>query len=313
MGELLLSLPAVHAAREAFPKAQITLLVQQGLEPLIEGHPDVDRILTCSPEEGKGWVGAFRVARRLRKERFDSAIILNPTKLFHVAAFLAGIPTRIGYHRKLGVLLTLSIPDTKVFRNHHEVNYNLELVRLLGIPASPSTLHLPTDPEKESQAQQLMNACGIALGHHPIAIHPWTSNPQKSWPLESFGEVTRLLQKSGHTIVVIGGPESIHSMDEAKPMFSTGYINLVGRVPLGILPALLKQCAVLVSNDSGPVHVAAAVGTPTVVVAPCNHGSLLARWRPLGEGHHLLLSPVPEEVTAAVQESLSIQGHRRTG
>lgn len=304
MGDLLMSLPAVHELKAAFPKAEVSLLVQKGLEPMVEGHPDVQRILTTGWRKGNGWGEIIRWAWRLRVRRFDWVVVMNPTRLFHVASFLAGIPVRIGYRRKLGFLLTRSIPDTKASRALHEAQYNLELVRLLGIQPAAQVLSLPRQKETDAQAERLLSEHGIPLSSRPVAFHPWTSNPTKGWPLESFGTVMGQLLPFGYSILTIGGEESVPRMEQWKaraPEIAHRVVDLVGQVPLKTLPALLRLCSVLVSNDSGPVHVAAAVGTPTVVVAPRSHGIQLARWHPLGNGHLLLLSPSHEEVVAAIQ------------
>jgi heptosyltransferase-2 len=287
MGDLLMSLPAVHEIRRAFPEAELTLLVQEGLRPLLEGHPDIDRLLAWDTKEGVDcgrilqWAWTVRWVWRLRRYRFDSVIIFNPTRLFHVATFLAGIPTRIGYRRKTGILLTGSLPDTKAQRNLHEVDYNLELVRLLGIRPSTPVMALPMRPEAEAEAEGLLEGCGFTSMSRPIALHPWTSNPVKAWPMEAFCAVARRLDEMGQSILIIGGLEAVPLMEqwraEMGPDPPHRTMDLVGRTPLRVLPALLRRCAVLVSNDSGPVHVAAAVGTETVVVTPQAHAHLLGR------------------------------------
>ncbi len=131
MGDLLMSLPAIHLLRQAFPRATVSLLLEKGLEPLLEGHPDIDQILKWDPKEGRGWGTIFRMARRLRKYHFDAAVILNPSRLFHVVSFLSAIPVRVGYNRKWGFLLTKSCADTKAIRSQHESEYNMEVVSLL--------------------------------------------------------------------------------------------------------------------------------------------------------------------------------------
>lgn len=295
MGDLLMSLPAVRQIRSAFPEAKVTLLIRQELEPLLEGHPDVDRILLWDP--GQGPAAAVRWGRRLRRERFDCALILNPSKLFHAASFLAGIPVRAGYRRKWGFLLNRSIPDTKQKRAGHEADYNLEPLSLLGIRPSEPVLELPVRPELDAQALRLMESHGIRPLPRPVAIHPWTSNPAKSWPLESFLEVAGGLSRSGRPVLLIGEPSPVRGeLDELR---ANGVVDLTGKVPLRILPALLRRCGLLISNDSGPAHVAAAVGTPTVVVAPREHEAVLRRWKPLGKEVRVLLSPDPSTVEKA--------------
>ncbi len=304
MGDLLLTLPAVRAIRQNFPASEVTLMLRQELEPLIQGHPDVDRTLPWNPRDGTGWIAISRWGWRLRKEGFDVAVVFNPTKLFHAATFLAGIPVRIGYRRKLPWLLTTTLPDTKSARTGHEAEYNLELGGLLGIPPSTPVLRLPRRPASEQEADRLLSAGGIhPTKIRPIALHPWTSNRAKGWPHQNFQELARRLSGEGYRLVVIGEPGGSPAQDEWNHGLPPGVTSLVGQVPLQHLPALLSRCALLVSNDSGPVHVASAVGIPTVVVAPKEHGDLLQRWRPLGEGHRLLLSPTVEEVVASVRLS----------
>lgn len=289
-----MSLPAVHSIRLAFPKAKIWLLIQQGLEPLLGSHPDVDAILTWRPQGGGGWISALRWGQRIRKLGFDAAVILNPTRLFHVACFLAGIRVRIGYQRKWGFLLTASCPDTKSSRHRHEAQYNLELIQLLGIEETQAKLSLPVDAQADREIQRLLQSHGISSGPL-VGLHPWTSLPTKSWALESFQKVAESLVQRGLAVVVLGETD--------LPCHFPGTLDLVNRLPLRLLPALLKQCAVLVSNDSGPVHVAAAVGTPAVVIAPTEHALHLKRWSPLGERHQLLLDPTIEEVVTAVRRA----------
>ena len=302
MGDLLMSLPAVRQVRTAFPEANVTVLIHQDLEPLLEGHPDLDQILRWDPGQGQGWRAMLRWGRALRRERFDCAVILNPTRLFHAAAWLAGIPVRAGYRRKWGFLLTRSIPDTKQSREGHEAEYNLELLPLLGIRPSGPVLKLPVRPEKELQARRLLESRGLRATPRPVAIHPWTSNAAKSWPMDSFRQLARLLENSGVPVIIIGGKENQAAMRRWKTELPASTGDLVGEVPLGFLPALLKQCRALVSNDSGPVHVAAAVGTPALVVAPRSHAPILNRWRPLGDPHKILISPEASQVVEAVRE-----------
>lgn len=305
MGDLLMTLPAVHSVRQGLPEAEITLLVQKGLEPLLEGHPDVDRLWIWDPAEGQGWRAILRSAVRLRAGRFDAAVVFNPTKLFHWACFLAGIPVRVGYRRKAGMLLTASILDTKAQRNRHESDYNLELAGRLGIPAGKTALALPEREAIARQAKELLQAHGL-LDHAGglVAVHPWTSNPAKGWPLDSFWKLAGELQRRGRAVVVIGGAEAVPQMESSIPALPPSVRNLVGQVPLGLLPSFLRRCALLISNDSGPIHVAAAVGTPVVAVAPRSHARLFERWRPLGKCT-LLLDPEVREAAEAVQRQLN--------
>ena len=295
MGDLLMSVPAIRAVRKGMPGAQIHLLMQKELRPLLENHPDIDRLHSFEPGGDRGLPRLLRTALWMRRERFDAVLVMNPSKFFHTASFLAGVPVRAGYRRKLGFLLNRSLPDTKAERNLHESEYNLELARLLEIPATAESLEIPVSPDGARAAARLLAWSGIPTGEKPVAIHPWTSNPAKGWPPERFWEAARRLQQSGRTVVLIGLPPPGNSV----PLPAAGAIDLSGRTPLELLPALLKGCRLLLSNDSGPAHVAAAVGTPTVVVAAKEHERQLSRWRPLGPAHRTLIDPSVEEVIRA--------------
>lgn len=307
MGDLLMSLPALDELRKAFPKAEISLLIREELKPLLEHHPDVDRILTWDDKQGTGWGESLRWGRLLRKFRFDVAVILNPTRFFHVAVFLGCIPVRVGYGRKWGFLLTRRHPDDKSRRLLHEAQYNLELIELLGVAVGKPHLSLSVNAAATQEARKLLESCAVTPSHRGmVGLHPWTSNPVKSWPLDSFDKLAAALEEAGFGVVLMGqtqGPGDLHA--GIQKTVEGRMVNLVNRVPLRLLPALLKQCAVLVSNDSGPIHVAAAVGTPTIVVAPASHAALLRRWRPLGEKHQILLDPTVDEVAAAVRETVN--------
>ncbi len=289
MGDLLMSLPVIHALRAAFPESHLTLLMRSELVPLLENHPDISQILPVDPAQGQGWGAILRWGRTLRSCRFDTALILNPTRLFHIASFLAGIPKRVGYRRKWGFLLTAGLIDTKAVRRRHEVEYNLELLELLAVRHSPAVLSVPVPEDKKTQAQALLPG-----GPPPVAIHPWTSNPAKALPVSFFEEVAQELSRRGRTAVWIGEPGPFEKLR------ANGVVDLTGKIPLRLLPAVLKQCALLISNDSGPVHVAAAVGTPTVVVAPEAHRATLERWAPFGPGHTLLFAPTVDQVLSHI-------------
>jgi len=307
IGDLLMNLPALAWVRAAFPAAELTLLLQQPVRPLMEGYPGVDRLIGWSPDEGNNLGAAWRWGKRLRPERFGAAVVLNPTRLFHAACFLAGIPVRIGYHRKWSFLLNRTLEDTKAERELHESRYNLELVQLLGLgspqplPEAPAAVPLPVPPAAAAGIESWLQQQGINPGEPLITIHPWTSNPEKSWPLESFCEVVRRLSQEGKRICLIGGTENRPRMESLEKELPPGTIDGVGQVPLERLGALLKRSRLLISNDSGPAHIASAVGTPTIIVAPKTHERLLKRWRPMGDLCRLLFDPSPETVTAQAE------------
>jgi len=311
LGETLLNLPAVAALHAALPQAAVTLLAHPDLQSLLAGLPGVEQVLAC-PQGPRGlwWMRALQLGCRLRRERFDLAIVSNPKKELHAAVWLAGIPVRIGYDRKWGGLLTHRVPDRKALGEQHEVEYNLNLLRAIGLSITAPQWRLPCGATERLEVRRLLEQQGIQPSEPFLTVHPWTSNPSKQWPIDRY---QALLQRSAGQlavkVVVIGGPEERRRIAQVLPAGAAA-VDLVGRLTLRQLAALLERAALLISNDSGPVHLAAAVGTPTVVL----FGTLEAatgprRWGPWGEGHRIILKPSMEEITveevvAAVRQQL---------
>ena len=222
----------------------------------------------------------------LRQFRFDVALVSNPQQELHVAVWMARIPTRVGYDRKCGRLLTNRLNDRKALGGRHEVEYNLDLVRALGISVAIPEWHFPPLLPEQHAVMQLLKEQGISTSAAFIAVHPWTSNPMKQWPIERFQRlIERLVEQYGHQVVLVGGPEE-HARAAAITWPSQGVANLVGCLTLRELAALFQRAQLVVSNDSGPVHLAAAVKAKTVVLfGTTNPATGPRRWGPWGEGH----------------------------
>lgn len=278
------------------------------------GHPDVDEVIAEPALAGAWWRQAWRVSRLWRSWHLETIIVANPKKAYHAGAWLAGIPRRVGWNCKGGWLLTHRLEDRKRLGDRHEVEYNLDLVRALGCPTPPPpTVWLPQDDAQDRRIAQLVERQGLRSGELIVAVHPWTSNPRKQWSLPRMREVMeRLRRLPGVRLAVIGGAEErtasarllappVAGLAESEPLAW----DLVGRLSLKELAALLRRVRLLLSNDSGPMHVAAAVGTPVVALfGTADPGSHPRRWGPWGEGHTVIHKPLEaisvEEVCQAV-------------
>lgn len=311
LGETLLNLPAAAALRAALPGAMLTLLINDALAPLLSRLPWVDAVIAAPPGPGAlWWTRAFRLAARLRRRRFDLVIISNAMKELHVAAWLAGIPLRVGYDRKWGGLLTHRLSDRKALGDRHEVEYNLDLVRALKLPASVPPWRFPRLEREQADVLQRLEQQGVQPSEPFVAVHPWTSNPHKRWPADRYAALMRrMAERLPARIVVVGEPEARTQVSAVLPA-GAPIAELAGRCSLIELAALLQRARLVVSNDSGPVHLAAAVGTPTVVLFGASEPSAgPVRWGPWGSGHTVIWKPSMdaisvEEVFRAVQSAL---------
>lgn len=312
LGETLLNLPAIAALKSAMPGARLWVLVHPDLAALMESAPGVDRVLTYRPQYGRPWwLSGLNLARRLRRHRFDVAVVSNPTRELHLAVWLAGIKRRAGYGRKWGWCLTDRLADRKSLGEHHEVEYNLGLVQALGLPVSSSPdWRFPRFERETAEVLRLLEQQKIRPSDPLIAIHPWASNPIKCWPADRYQAlIRRVVERLSVRVVLVGTAEEADRAQVLIPP-GVGVANLVGRLSLRQLGAVLQRAGLLVSNDSGPVHLASAVSARVVAL----FGTTVwaagpRRWGPWGEGHAVVWKPSMEaisveEVFEAVQSRL---------
>lgn len=262
-GEFLLNIPVLRALKELYPQALLTLAVNREVAELANCIEYADRVVV--------WDEIFR--KQLRKQRFDISVVLNPTKEAHWAIFISGIPTRVGYDRKWGILLTHRMPDKKDLGLKHEVESNLELAGLIGAKTTDKSIYLRKLPE-----------CNNSVYAGSIAIHPYTSDKLKQWEFANFQLLAKkILDELGLRIVIVGRDES---KDNSLGKGSQLVTDLVNKTSLVELAQVLKQCKILVTCDSGPMHLAASVGTPVIALFRNDlAGKTSKRWGPWGNGH----------------------------
>lgn len=285
IGDVILSTPVIKALRDTYPSAYIAMMVGPYAKEIVEGNPYLDDVIIYDKDnKHKSWQRSFKFAQNLKKKKFDLAIVLHPTNRAHLITFFAGIPKRIGYNRKLGFLLTDQIKHTKQRGEKHELEYNLDLLHYLGIEPQDKNLFLPIKPESEIWAQDLLKHEGIQEADRLLAIHPAASCKSKIWPVERFSEAAeKLMEKYSFKALLIAGPKDIALANDVAKNMHSPMINLAGKTSVSQLASVLKRCSLFISNDSGPVHIASAVGTPVISIFGRNQAGLSPkRWGPLG-------------------------------
>lgn len=283
MGDCILSTPVIRALRVAFPDAYLGMMVRPGNRELVEGHPGLN-VVVLYDKEGpeRSWRGTLRFAAKLRIHRFDTALILHSTNRVILLAWLAGIRRRIGYARRLAWLLTDSVPYVKREGSRHELEYNLDLLRNLGVESKERDLFVPITPIQEAKVAAFLKAHSTNGEAPLIAIHPGASCPSKRWPADRFAAVAdSLIERCGARVVVVTGPDEIATGETVLASMRHPALHALGTLSLGELACLFKQSRALISNDSGPVHLACAMKTPVVAIFGRWGGGLSpTRWGP---------------------------------
>ncbi len=285
IGDVILSTPVFKALREAYPQGYIAAMVRPYANDVVDGNPYIDEVILYDKDKKcKSALATLGFILRLRKNNFDIAVILHPSNRSHAIAYLAGIPQRVGYNRKLGFLLTRAVPHTKQLGLRHEVDYNLGLLRYIGIEPSSRELCMPIKGASEVRIEALFKSAGINDYVRAVVIHPWASCPSKRWSQDGFAWVAdRLIERYGVKIIIIAGKDDKEFGDRVSRMISAKHLNLSGEASISDLASIFKRSRLLISNDSGPVHIACAVGAPVVVIfGRADSGLSSARWGPIG-------------------------------
>jgi len=285
IGDVLLSTPAIKATRDAYPNSHIAMMVRPYAEEIVDGNPYLDEVILYDKYgEHRGWFGTFKFVNELKRKRFNLAIILHPTNRSNLIPFLAGVPERVGYDRKLGFLLTKRLKDLKHLGEKHEIDYNLDVLRAIGIEAKDKILYMPVKGEHEKVIDRFFVLNSLNDGNGLVAIHPGASCPSKRWSAYRFGRVAdELIDKYKFNVVIIGGPSDVETVKQMRMAMLHTPIILSEEHSLGEVAALLKRCKIFISNDTGPVHIAVAVGTPVITIfGRSDPGLSPKRWAPTG-------------------------------
>jgi lipopolysaccharide heptosyltransferase II len=287
IGDVVLSTPVIKAVRDAYPDSHIAVLVRPYAKDVVDGNPYIDEVITYDKSgKEKGLLGNLRFIANLRNKKFDLAIILHPKNSSHMIAYLAGIPERLGYDKKSGIFLTKRIPHTKQLGLKHEIDYTLSLLRYIGIESSDRSLHMPVNRSSEEKIKEIFKNNGISQNDTIITVHPAASCRSRRWASERFAKVSDFLaEKYGARIVMISGPGEDKAMgDKVAELMKSGCLNLSGKTRVSDLASILRRSKLLISNDSGPVHISCAVGTPVIsIFSRKDRGISPERWGPLGK------------------------------
>ncbi|MBI4395263.1 MAG: glycosyltransferase family 9 protein [Candidatus Omnitrophica bacterium] len=299
IGDVILSTPVFEAIKKRYPHAYVAVMVFKETAALVRGNPWIDEVIIYDKKGNhRSWWRTFFFGLELRKKYFDLSINLHATNRVNLICWLANIPIRIGYQVELGrhgrnhFLLTHCIKEKKWEGKKHEAEYNFDLLELIDVP-KPEKLELYF-PLLEADEEALLQILPRDLFGRYMVFHPSASCISKRWPPARMGEVAdRLRGDYGILPVIIGeGPGVIHAAQMQESMRGQA-LNLAGKLNLGMLGWLLKGARLLISNDSGPVHIASAVGTPVISIFGRNEPGLsTTRWRPLSENSSFLQKDV---------------------
>lgn len=328
VGDTVLSTPVLANLRAAFPSARICYLATAWAAGVLRGHPGVDE-LRVRP---RTLAGDIRAALALRRERVEWAIVLPNSVRGALLAWAAGARRRTGYDRN-GRAFLLTEPVPRPREPGHQVEEYLALLRAAGVSVARRLPWIAVSREAEAFAEEVFHRAGIGPEDPVVGIQPGARfGATKLWAWERFAAVgDRLAGSEGARVLLLGSRGEAPLTARIASAMKSGVVDLAGRDDLSLLPGLLRRLSVLLTGDTGPMHIAAAVGTPVVgLFGPTDP----RRTGPAGEGHTVLrrelfcspcfLKRCPyghecmeglgvEEVYEAAREKLRVPASSRSG
>ena len=299
IGDVIHTLPALTALRRHYPQAQIDWLIEEAAVEAVRGHGALDRLLIW---RRKSSIEQFRsdnrlavvheirrLAKELRTTRYDLLIDFHALLKSSLWVLLARAERKAGFGRGMehaeGSYLFLNERIPAISMEVHAIARGLILLNALGIPADEVVYDFPILEENHAEARSLLQAEGIESDHRLVAIHPMALWNTKLWDPQCFAEVADRLIEEGLRVAFTGGPGDRRALDEICRGMAHAAIRLDGRTSLKTLAAVYRLASVLLSTDTGPMHLAAAVGTPVVALF-----GPTAPWRtgPYGREHVVL-------------------------
>ncbi|MFH1878853.1 MAG: lipopolysaccharide heptosyltransferase II [Candidatus Omnitrophota bacterium] len=268
LGDIILSTPSIRALRRRFPTANIKVLVDARFRDIFENCPYINEVIACDFRNKDKKTSSGGIASRLRSEDFDISVDLQNNRRSHLLSFLSLIPERYGYDNgKLSFLLNrkISLPGKSICPVDHQAH----VLGLLGIGILDKSLEVSVDKASEDWAAGFLQKNWLKQGQKLVAISLAASRrwATKNWGVSSFVELTKMLaERNGIRVILLGTGEDRDEADEFLELSDAKPIDAVGKTDVSQLMALIKKSDALVTGDSAPMHIAAALNIPFVSI-----------------------------------------------
>jgi ADP-heptose:LPS heptosyltransferase len=282
IGDVVLATPLIRAIRLAHPDCHLAAMVLPHTAPVLANNPHLNEIITDSPEATSLW----QQSRRLRASRFDTALMLLPTKRHAWMLFFAGIRTRVGVGKKPYQSLTFmrTVSRNKYISGRHEADYCMDLGRLIGIEGDDLSVEVSANSEDVSRVREK-----LPEGRRLVGICPGSGHSSPNWNVDAYTKLAgELLRDDDAHIVLVGGPNERHLADGFGAISPTRITNTIGDTVSDLI-ATITCLDVLVSTSTGPMHIAAGVKTPTVSLFCPLPSCSPALWGPKGNRSEVVL------------------------
>lgn len=267
IGDVVMTTPAITALRESLPEAKITYAIDEPYKDLVEGHPDLDRVIVLPRRLS---FREFRkIARQIRKESYDVVIDFHGGPRASRLTLFSGARLKIGYRiRYKSIIYDIKLPREPEEGHFHSVENHVNLVKALGIepPSIPAVSMPPVTPSEAENVRRIIRE-GALEKTKIVTLHISAGNEFRDWGTENFARLIKdLSQVPGVKVVLIGSGEDRQNEDEIKRRSKASFLSLVNRLSLRELREFVSLSTLFIGPDSGPMHISATTATPIVAL-----------------------------------------------
>jgi heptosyltransferase-2 len=282
IGDVVLSLPMAELVKKKYPECKVAYFIRNYTSSLIDGNPFIDEVIIAEESEGK--ILLVKNLKKIKLKNFDSCIVVNPTLNISLMMFLAGIKNRIGTgYRWYSFLFNRKVYEHRKYAQKHELEYNVNLLGKIGIDndgfLKEIDFHLKIDEKSSAKVNSILSEKGFSSANKIVIVHPGSGGSSVDLPKEKLIELTRLISKIKNVTIVITGSKNEVELSKEFEVGET-VVNLAGQLDLSLLKALIKKANIFISNSTGPMHIAAALGVHVIGFFPKILSCSQKRWGP---------------------------------
>ena len=282
IGDVVLSLPLAGLIKKRYPDCKITFLLRNYTKDIANGHPNIDKVIILKEDNGR--IPVWKNVNQLKKGSFDASIIVYPTFITALIIYLARVKFRVGSgYRWYSFLFNKKVFEHRKYAEKHELEYNVNLLKVFGIEESISTKNVLYDihinKTSMEKVDKILTDSGVEFEKKIIIVHPGSGGSAIDLPIEKFSVLVNNLSLLDEANIIITGNEDEKNICSTISA-NTNAIDLSGKFNLSEIICLISLSEIFISNSTGPIHIAAALGISTVGFYPKIRACSPERWGP---------------------------------
>jgi len=282
IGDVVLSLPMAELVKKKYPHCKVAYFIRNYTASLIDGNPFIDEVIIA--EEVDGEILFKKNLEKIKSKNFDTSIVVNPTLKISLMMFLAGIKNRIGTgYRWYSFLFNKKVFEHRKFTKKHELEYNVNLLNKIDVYfndfSNEIKFHLKVDENSSEKINSILDEVGFKTDNKIVIIHPGSGGSSVDLPKEKLIELTKMIGSLNNVTVIITGSKNESDLCRSFEI-DESVVNLSGQIDINLLKALIKKADLFISNSTGPMHIAAALGVFVICFFPKILSCSQKRWGP---------------------------------